>query len=156
LFTSDEDIPVWAKLLYTLTFVGNKPFAIMPFIVAAENGETVPSTDSNSSEPVLATKASISGGSFVIGFGDVYEASRKMEAAVIYRTDITVDLTGWANRYADYYRAKLEAEEEGSAKVLIFGITCFGIASTTITNDAAIFSAYFQHPADKLMRLQGA
>lgn len=150
LFTSTETVPVWASHILACTLIGNKPFAMYPFLLCGENGESISSSDSASTSPITATRAAISGGNYILGFGNIFEASRRYEGSVIYRVDLTIDLAPWMNRYADYYWKKLLAEEQATAKILRLGFTTFGQASTTITYDSASYMATFQVNPDGL------
>lgn len=147
---ASDEMPVWASHVQTMTFIGNKPFSLLPFVIIGEGGESIASLDSNSEQPVVAARAAWTAGTFQIGFGEVYESRRKYEGSVVYRIDLTMQLAGWFNYYADYYFQKLMAEEEAAHKDLRVGIVAFGQASTTITYDIANFTAFFQHPVDKM------
>jgi hypothetical protein len=154
-FSGNEDVPVFGKQIIISSMIGNKAFALVPWICSCENGEVMVDGDSASDQPVVATKAKQSGGSYQIVFGDIFEAFRTYEGSIVYRIDMTFDITGLMNLYASYYRNRIEEELENNAREVFLGWTVFGSPSTTITYDSGIFSAQFQHPADKVVPLLG-
>jgi hypothetical protein len=140
-----------AKRITQAEFLGDKPFSLIPFIIIGENGESISTIDSDLGTPIDACKAAISAGSYSIAFGDIFASRRIYEGAVKHRIPMTIDETGWFNRYIQYYRQKLQNEEEAAARICRIGINVFGEASTTVTFDTKVFTAGYNLPSDTVM-----
>jgi hypothetical protein len=138
--TELDGYPRFVGYFMTQQWTATTPFAVMPFLVLLENGESYTAQDSNNTNPVTAITAGMAAGSErIIQYGPLL-ISNLLANATTYSIKLSLDLTDACNRYSKHYQKK-EFEEENPL-VFILGVMLIGTANTLHTGKGWAYYAY--------------
>jgi hypothetical protein len=118
-------------------------FLCMPFLTLLENGETLVNVDSTSDNFCTIAEAQTPACDHITAYGPIYRGRLGVDEDEFTST-IDIDLTTFANQYAEHY-AECELRET-SPLVLQFGIIFLGVAAQTFSADGFLCKVWHTRP----------
>jgi hypothetical protein len=149
--TDQYSIPDFRKYVVQMSFESALNFAVIPFVVLMENGETITSTNYNGVAVSTAIGNAIGNQAVNLVYGETafsrFNTVQATESAK-HTCTLGIDVTPFVNAYALHYRNRLLTEQQ--AQVLKIGVVVVGIAAQVVYYFKTIAEAWHQQDAGGL------